>query len=197
MYYLLCSNFYKNPTGAAVSNVYTPPSADLSNSGGEDATYEPQVFSLVGRIGRLRMLAFGVVLGAATLVAALAIALLGGLLGVVALVLFGILYIPVFVLSIAYSVRRLHDLNHSGWFVLLSFVPFLNILVGLYLIFAPGTQGSNDFGPAPSPNPTWVKVCAFGIPVFVMVIGILAAIAIPAYQDYVLRASQQQNQSAQ
>lgn len=177
-----------------MSNVYTPPGADMSNSGSGDGTYEPKVFSLVGRIGRLRMLAFGVVLGAAFMGAALVVAILGSFLGAFALVLFGILYIPVLVLSIAYSVRRLHDLNHSGWFVLLNFVPFLNIIVGLYLIFAPGTEGSNDFGPAPSPNPTWVKVCAFGVPVFVMVIGILAAIAIPAYQDYVHRAKLQQSQ---
>lgn len=169
-----------------MSNVYTPPSADMSNSGMGDETYEPKVFSLTGRIGRLRLLAFGVALGAATMIGAAVIGVAMAVVGKLAMVLAAILYIPVVVLSIGYSVRRLHDLNHSGWWVLLNFVPFLGLLFALYVLCAPGTQGSNNFGPAPSPNPTWVKVCAFLFPV--AFVGILAAVAIPAYQDYVHRA---------
>lgn len=172
-----------------MSNVYSPPSADMTHVGMQDETYEPKVFSLTGRIGRLRMLAFGVVLGAAFMAAALVVAVLTAALGPFAMILFGVLYLPVLVFSLGFSVRRLHDLNQSGWWVLLTFIPLLNLGIGLYLIFAPGTEGGNNFGPAPSPNPTWVKVCSFGIPVLMMGIGILAAIAIPAYQDYQQRAN--------
>jgi uncharacterized membrane protein YhaH (DUF805 family) len=58
-----------------------------------------------------------------------------------------------FLLSIIYSfsfgVRRLHDTNHSGLLSLLLFVPFVNLLLNLYLVFAPGTPGDNPYGPAP------------------------------------------------
>ena len=42
--------------------------------------------------------------------------------------------------------RRLHDANHSGWWWLISFVPFGGIV--LIVFFAtPGTEGDNRFGP--------------------------------------------------
>ena len=47
------------------------------------------------------------------------------------------------------GIRRLHDLNLSGWFWLIFLVPYVNIVFGLYMIFAPGTVGSNKYGPDP------------------------------------------------
>lgn len=51
--------------------------------------------------------------------------------------------------SIAVSVRRLHDTDHSGWLVLLNLVP----LVGPIMLFVwacqAGTPGANPFGPDP------------------------------------------------
>jgi uncharacterized membrane protein YhaH (DUF805 family) len=44
--------------------------------------------------------------------------------------------------SIAVGVRRMHDVDKSGWFLL---VPFYN----LYLSIQPGTVGPNRFGPDP------------------------------------------------
>ena len=44
------------------------------------------------------------------------------------------------------QVRRLHDLNHSGWWLLLAFVPIAGFVQGLFLLFASGTPGANDFG---------------------------------------------------
>ncbi len=46
--------------------------------------------------------------------------------------------------------RRCRDLDKSGWFVLWGLVPVANIVVGLYLMFAAGTQGPNKYGPQPS-----------------------------------------------
>ena len=46
------------------------------------------------------------------------------------------------------AVRRLHDLNSSGWFVLISFVPFGQLLI-LWLMFKKGTDGVNDYGEPP------------------------------------------------
>lgn len=44
--------------------------------------------------------------------------------------------------SIAVGIRRMHDVDKSGWFIL---VPFYN----LYLFIQPGTVGPNRFGQDP------------------------------------------------
>lgn len=52
--------------------------------------------------------------------------------------------------SIAAGIRRLHDINKSGWFMLICLIP----LVGLYLIYLlaqPSDSGSNNYG-EPSNN---------------------------------------------
>lgn len=46
------------------------------------------------------------------------------------------------------AVRRLHDLNLSGFCVLVSFIPF-GLLLMLLLIFKKGTDGINDYGEPP------------------------------------------------
>jgi len=49
---------------------------------------------------------------------------------------------------VAVAVRRLHDTNRSGWWLLLVFVPLGNIVL-LFWFCAPGTSGTNRFGPMP------------------------------------------------
>jgi len=46
------------------------------------------------------------------------------------------------------SVRRLHDLNSSGWYVFLTFVPFCQFFI-LWLMFKEGTEGTNRYGEQP------------------------------------------------
>ncbi|MBQ7706087.1 MAG: DUF805 domain-containing protein, partial [Selenomonadaceae bacterium] len=47
------------------------------------------------------------------------------------------------------AIRRLHDLNKSGWFILLAWVPIVNFIFGLFLMFKKGTSGPNRFGADP------------------------------------------------
>jgi uncharacterized membrane protein YhaH (DUF805 family) len=54
---------------------------------------------------------------------------------------FSFFVIPFPLLSV--TVRRLHDINMSGWWSLLSFFP----LIPIFLLFRPGTKGQNRFGP--------------------------------------------------
>ncbi len=51
--------------------------------------------------------------------------------------------------NLAVGVRRLHDLDKSGWWLLLAFVPIVGALVLLYWFVQPGTEGSNDHGTDP------------------------------------------------
>ncbi|ENX40091.1 MULTISPECIES: DUF805 domain-containing protein [Acinetobacter] len=62
--------------------------------------------------------------------------------------------------SIIFAIRRLHDCNRSGWFVLLFAVPYLNLLMLLYLLLAKGNQDSNQYAPL-HPTATWEKVMAY------------------------------------
>ena len=55
--------------------------------------------------------------------------------------------IVVFLPALAVTVRRLHDTDHSGWWVLLGFIPIIGTLVLLWWYIQPGTEGDNRFGP--------------------------------------------------
>lgn len=50
--------------------------------------------------------------------------------------------------SIAVSIRRLHDTDRSGWWLLLAFIPLANIALLVFMCFE-GTRGSNRFGNDP------------------------------------------------
>ena len=82
-----------------------------------------------------------------------------------------------------YVRRRLNDLDQSGWWGIMMLIPLLNFFFGLYLVFAPGSKGSNSFGPAPCKNSVGVIIGGFLFPLL-FIFGILAAVAIPAYKDY-------------
>ena len=47
---------------------------------------------------------------------------------------------------LAVNCRRLHDINKSGWWQLLMFVPVIGWLILLYWFVKPGDDGENRFG---------------------------------------------------
>ena len=51
--------------------------------------------------------------------------------------------------SIAVTVRRLHDTDRSGWWVLISLVPFIGWIVLLVFTVQESTPGTNRYGPNP------------------------------------------------
>lgn len=174
-----------------MTNPYNAPTADLSHVGENAATYDPKMLSMSGRIGRLRYLAYTMVLGLLfSLVAGLLVAVLG-VINPLLMVIGIIAYIPVVGISFVMSIRRLNDLDKTGWLCLLSLVPFVNILFAIWVIFFPGDKGENSYGPPPSQNSGLVIAGALILPI-VFIIGILAAVAIPAYKDYTDRAKARQ-----
>ncbi|HEY0064621.1 MAG TPA: DUF805 domain-containing protein [Telluria sp.] len=187
-------NFNPEPN---LSNPYNAPAADMSNMTDGASTYEPQVISLSGRIGRLRYLSYTFLAGLAAL---FAMAIVGGVasaispkLGIAIIVL---MYIPMVVIQFGYTRRRFNDMNRSGWFALLLFIPVVGFFVALWLMFGPGDESSNDFGLPPNKNSTGVIIGALVFPVFIVaMIGIMAAVAIPAYQQYLTRAQAAQMQT--
>ena len=61
-------------------------------------------------------------------------------------VLIAALLITIFIPFLALSVRRLHDTNRSGWWLLLNCVPFGGIVIFIFSV-QPSTVGSNKYGP--------------------------------------------------
>ena len=51
--------------------------------------------------------------------------------------------------NLGVSVRRLHDIGKSGWWVLLVFIPLIGILVLIWWWTRPSEEGPNKWGPNP------------------------------------------------
>ena len=66
----------------------------------------------------------------------------------IAIELYGLYYLGVLVPYLAVGVRRLHDTNRSGWWLLLAIVPFAGIALIVFFCLE-GTDGDNDYGPSP------------------------------------------------
>lgn len=58
----------------------------------------------------------------------------------------GIFALALVIPSIAVSIRRMHDLGRSGWWLLIGLVPLIGGLVLLVWYCSRGTIGSNRFG---------------------------------------------------
>ena len=58
------------------------------------------------------------------------------------------LAIPAGLFTLSATVRRLHDTNKSGWFVLLSIIPFIGLIL-LIILILPSDEGKNKYGKNP------------------------------------------------
>ena len=57
--------------------------------------------------------------------------------------------LAVLVPSIAVGVRRLHDIDRSGWWLLIMLIPLIGLIVLLIWFVKKGTDGPNRFGDDP------------------------------------------------
>lgn len=51
--------------------------------------------------------------------------------------------------NIAVSVRRLHDIDRSGWWMLIALVPIIGVLLLLFWAAQEGSQSTNQYGESP------------------------------------------------
>ena len=61
---------------------------------------------------------------------------------------YGLYALVTFIPGLAVTVRRLHDSGRSGWWILISIVPLVN-LVMLYFMLVNSQPGDNEYGPNP------------------------------------------------
>ena len=57
--------------------------------------------------------------------------------------------LAIFIPSIAVAVRRLHDTNRSGWWMLITFIPVIGIIALLIFFVLDSSPGENRFGANP------------------------------------------------
>ena len=122
-------------------------------SAGLDYEMLPTFFSFRGRMRRTTYFLYSMGIAIGFVVLLLFIVLIAG--GVEVIDSLSIMAIITFfsvgatvILSFPF-VKRLHDLNLSAWFYWINFIPYVNILFSLYVLFARGTQGPNKYGPDP------------------------------------------------
>ena len=65
----------------------------------------------------------------------------------------GLYSLAVLIPSIAVSVRRLHDTDRSGWWILIAFIPLIGAIVLLVFMVMGSMPGDNRFGAYPSETP--------------------------------------------
>ena len=69
-------------------------------------------------------------------------------------VLVGLYVLATLLPSFAGSIRRLHDTNHSGWWLLIGSIPFIGQLILLMLLIKDSDPGPNRYGPNPKTEPS-------------------------------------------
>ena len=61
----------------------------------------------------------------------------------------GIYSLAVLIPTLAVTVRRLHDIDRTGWWIFINLIPLIGTIVLLVFAVTPGTPGSNQYGPDP------------------------------------------------
>jgi uncharacterized membrane protein YhaH (DUF805 family) len=64
-------------------------------------------------------------------------------------ILYTIYALAVFLPGLAVAVRRLHDTDKSGWWLLIGLIPIIGAIVLLVFMVSDSTPGANQYGPSP------------------------------------------------
>lgn len=144
--------------------------------------YEPLApLSLTQRLGRLRLACYQFTAGLITALVILLNLLLAqaywpgwtGSLIAAAVAVLAMIY------QLGLLVRRLHDMDKSGFWILLSLVPVINIFFYLYLYLGEGSGAMNRFG-TPNPPPGVLVLSIGGLCWFINVATMLAMVLLMA-----------------
>ena len=52
--------------------------------------------------------------------------------------------------GLSVAIRRLHDTDHSGWWVLIGLIPIIGFIVLLVFYLRQSDPGENRYGPPPA-----------------------------------------------
>ena len=63
--------------------------------------------------------------------------------------LHGIYWLAAIIPCLAVTVRRLHDTDHSGWWLFITMIPVIGAIIFLVFLCSDSKPGANRFGPNP------------------------------------------------
>jgi uncharacterized membrane protein YhaH (DUF805 family) len=67
-------------------------------------------------------------------------------------VLVSLILLVVGLSGLSVGIRRLHDTDKSGWWILIGLIPIIGGITLIVFFASAGAQGSNRFGPQPPPR---------------------------------------------
>ncbi len=105
-----------------------------------------------GRARRAEYWWFAVVNAALAVASVVIMVVLGAIadpLGIIGVLLYLAVAFGTLIPGLACAVRRLHDTGKSGWFLLVSLIPFVGGIILLVFMFTDGTRETNQYGPSP------------------------------------------------
>ncbi len=113
-----------------------------------------EIYKTEGRLNRLRylkyMILLAIVAGVSTFVtSSMATFLTGNPTGTLVNLVTGIWALVAGTGNVMLMIRRLHDLDKSGWFALVAFIPLVGMIFSIYLFCAKGVEGWNKYGADP------------------------------------------------
>lgn len=128
--------------------------------------YQTLLFSPAGRINRAKFWIGMLIVTGVGVVVSILFAILGAVVGgneatePGSFSVHGVTAIPYIVLGFAYtififwssiciSIKRCHDRDRSGWFMLVGVIPVVGLWYVIEVAFLPGMPGPNRFGPDP------------------------------------------------
>jgi uncharacterized membrane protein YhaH (DUF805 family) len=69
-------------------------------------------------------------------------------------ILVGIYGLAVMIPYLAVAVRRLHDTDHSGWWLFIALIPFIGFIILLIFLVRDSDPNTNQYGANPKLPPT-------------------------------------------
>ncbi len=72
-----------------------------------------------------------------------------GLMATLGFIVYGCVILGTLVPSLAAVVRRLHDINKSGWYYFIGLIPVIGTIILLVWLFTDGNRFDNNYGPDP------------------------------------------------
>jgi uncharacterized membrane protein YhaH (DUF805 family) len=145
------NNQWEQHMEAQGTNPYKPPEAQVadaaSDASGEKLDLKQMLFSFEGRISRKPFWLYGI---AAAIVFGI-LYMIGKRMGTIGMVITLPVNIAYLWVALALHVKRWHDRDKSGWWVLMSFLP----VIGTIWVFVEcgclrGTAGGNNYGGDPT-----------------------------------------------
>lgn len=168
---------------------YAPPrSAGGEVSSGGTVDPPPMLsLSFEGRMGRISYLNAGVLawvgLAAIGIGAAVLLPVFRSMLMLIPL---GLAFMLFFLWALRVTALRLHDFNRSGWWVLITFIPYVGALASLALLVVPGSSEDNDYGEKPRQGNGLVAAVVVIVSVIALVA--ISRLAMSSYDEYTERA---------